>query len=69
VFLDPPYLCDDLQKSINKLVESNLVRANGWVYAEYSLHTDPPVSPEYWLLHRSTQAGNAKANLYLTTEI
>ncbi len=64
IFLDPPYKSDLSQKSIDAITKRKLIKNNGWVYVEHSLHSNPLIVPNNWLLHRSTKAGDAKADLY-----
>ena len=69
VFLDPPYQSDLMQKSIEHISKLDILNQVGWVYIEHSSHTDTPVVPDNWQLHRSTKAGEARVNLYKTSHL
>ena len=64
VFLDPPFNSQLLQSSLDFISNQNLIKINGWIYAEYSAHQQKPNYPEHWRLHRQTNAGDAHACLF-----
>lgn len=64
VFLDPPFNSDLLQSSIDLINEHKLINKSGWVYTEYSAHSQPPDCPVYWKIHRQTKAGDVRACLF-----
>ena len=64
VFLDPPFNSDLLQASVDLINKQNLIKKNGWVYAEYSTHMRKLKQPEHWTLYRQTKAGDAHAQLF-----
>lgn len=57
VFLDPPFDRGFLQKTLELIIERNILAPNSWVYIETGASEALPGLPASWHLHREKQAG------------
>lgn len=63
VFIDPPFAQDLWPRVIERLHAGNWLTAQAWIYLEMPVDTRLETPPD-WALHRETEAGEVRAQLY-----
>ena len=63
IFLDPPFSSNLLSETIENIDQLKLIKHQGWIYIETSMHQQLPELPQHWQCTRNTKAGEVHANL------
>ncbi|MGV6809273.1 MAG: 16S rRNA (guanine(966)-N(2))-methyltransferase RsmD [bacterium] len=63
IFLDPPFRHQHLEKLLTMIQQQQLLRPQGFIYLEYEQEHALDFQTWSWVVHKQTQAGQAKACL------